>query len=239
MAILSGPAQVFGIDAHETGADQLHPLGTIGFTLDNRKYVYGKAGATELAPGKLVVTADAVANHTNRGVAAAAAGATQVTVTLGATAATANQYAEGFLVINDAAGEGIAYKIASHPAADASATLTVTLEDALQVALTTASEVSLVYNTYDNVVISATDQADMAVGVPNVTVTGGYYAWFQVAGRCAVLADEAVNRGLALTIGSSTAGAEEALDGAGEPQIGVAVDALVDTEYRAVELTIS
>lgn len=240
MAILSGPAQLFGIDAHETGATQLHPLGTIGFTLDNRKYVYGKAGATALAAGKLVVNADPVTNHTNIAVASAAAvGATQVTVTLGATAATANQYAEGFLVINDAAGEGIAYKIASHPAADASASLTVTLEDEVQVALTTSSEASLVYNLYDNVVISATDQADMAVGVPNVAVTEEYYAWFQVAGRCAVLADEAVNRGLALTIGTGVAGAVEALDAAGEQHIGVAADALVDTEYRAVELQIS
>ena len=49
---------------------------------------------------------------------------------------------------------------------------------------------------------------------------------------------EAAAAGNALTIGSSTAGSVEVLDAISEQQIGVAVAALVDTEYRVTKLTI-
>jgi hypothetical protein len=93
------------------------------------------AGAAALAPGKLAVAATVVANHQNMAVAAAAAvGATSVTVTLGATAATADYYADGFLTINDAAGEGISYRVKSHPAHAGSGSLVVELYDPIKVA---------------------------------------------------------------------------------------------------------
>jgi hypothetical protein len=74
--------------------------------------------------------------------------------------------------------------------------------------------------------------------VPNVAVTAAFYAWLQTGGECAVLADEAVAKGLSLTIGTGVVGAVEAADGAGEQVIGVASEALVDTEYRSAFLTI-
>ena len=59
-------------------------------------------------------------------------GDTSITVTLGATAATKDQYADGYIYTNDNTttsdrGEGQIYRIASNPAADGSATLAVTL----------------------------------------------------------------------------------------------------------------
>jgi hypothetical protein len=86
------------------------------------------------------------------------------------------------------------------------------------------------------VIISAADQADIAVGVPLITVTAAYYFWAQRRGFCAVLQDEAITRGKAVTIGSSTPGAVEMLDAAGEPQIGVMIDAGVDGEYSPTYL---
>lgn len=226
-------------DVHVISSIPRAKLGEKTVTADGRVYRYAKAGAVDLAPGKLVVAATAVANHENIAVASAAAvGDTQITVTLGATLATANQYSEGFMVVNDAAGEGIAYKIKSHPAANASASLVVTLEDPIKVALTTSSEVSLMKNLYDGLVISVTDQADAAVGIPNVTVTASYYFWVQTGGVCSALADEALTAGVALTTGTGVAGAVEALDAAGEQEIGVALQAGVDTEYRLIELTL-
>lgn len=214
-------------------------LGTKYCDDEGRTYRYAKAGAVNLSPGKLVINPDLVANHTNIAVAAAVdVGAKTVTATLGATAATADQYIDGFLTVNDAAGEGITYAIDGNSAADSAGTVEVYLREPVKVALTTSSEVTLKKNPFADVVVSIADQADQPVGVPNVAITAGYYGWLQTGGECAVLADEAVAKGLALTTGSSTVGAVEALDGAGEFQIGVASEALVDTEYRSAYLTL-
>lgn len=235
--MFSGNRQLSEQDIRTISSTKQVEFGAVGATSDGRVYRYGQAGASDLDPGKLVVNVDLVANHTNIAVAeAAAVGAKKVKVTLGATAATADQYLEGYLTVNDATGEGITYKITSNPAIDSAGSGYIYLEEPIRVALTTSSEVTLKKNPYAGLVISATDQADMPMGVPNVTVTANYYAWFQTRGECAVWADEAVTKGLALTIGTGTAGAVEALDGAGEPQIGVASEALVDTEYRSAFL---
>jgi hypothetical protein len=226
-------------DARDISSTQEMALGTIGQTGDGRVYRYAKNAAVALAAGKLCVNADLVTNHTDQAVAATAAvGDTEVSVTLGATAATEDQYKDGYLVINDAAGEGIAYRVVGHPAHAGSGTLVVRIAEPIKVALTTSSNYTLKYNTWGNIIISIADQADQAVGVPNVAVTASYYCWVQTRGECPVLADENVTKGLALTIGSSVVGAVEAADGAGEPIIGVASEALVDTEYRSAYLQI-
>lgn len=226
-------------EVRKTSTTKVHELGTLGETPDGRTYRYARAGAVALDPGKIVVNPDLVANHVNRTVdAAVAVGAKELAVDIGATAMTADQYADGYLVVNDANGEGIAYAIEGNTAAGSSGTPTVFLKEPVKVALTTSSEVTFKPNNWADVLISIADQADMCVGVPNVSVAIGAHFWCQTGGECAVLADEAVAKGLALTIGSSTVGAVEALDAAGEHQIGVATEALVDTEYRSAYLQI-
>lgn len=231
---------VYAQDFRDISSTKELSLGTKGVTKDGRVYRYARAGAVALSAGKICINADLVAHHTNIAVyAAAAIGATKVQATLGATAATADQYADGYLTVNDATGEGCNYLIRGHAAVDSAGVISVNLVDPIEVALVaTTSEVTLKSNPWADVVISIADQADQCVGVPNVAVTAAYYGWLQTGGECAVLADEAVAKGLALTIGSSTVGAVEALDGAGEHQIGVASEALVDTEYRSAYLTI-
>lgn len=237
--MLSGALQVSPQDIAKVSSDALTNLGQVGVTPDGRIFRYAKAGGTALDPGKLCVAATVVANHENIAVASAAAvGATEVTVTLGATAATENQYAGGHLIINDAAGEGTAYLISGHPAADASASLVVSLAEPVRVALTTSSEASLQKNPWDSVVISATDQADMPVGIPVVSIAASNYGWIQTGGVAAGLADETLAVGSELTIGSSVAGALEVVDAVAEPIVGKAIQAGVDTEYRAVFLTL-
>lgn len=222
----------------ETSSTQQESLGAIARTDDGREYRYVKNGGTALVAGTLVVPGDVVANHTNIAVAAAAAaGATKVTVTLGATAATANQYKDGFMTVNDAAGEGISYKIAGHPAAASAGSLVIRLEEPLKVALTTSSEVSL-ESPFGSVQVAPTDQLDAPLGVPNVAVAANNYGWVQTKGICSVLADEAVAKGTVVTTGTGVAGAVEAADLLGEHRVGIAHEALVDTEHRAVFLTI-
>jgi len=236
--MLGTPRVIADQDAREVSTTQNLPLGSKAVTPDGRVFRYARIGASNVVAGNLLVNADLVANHTNRTCVAAAIGATKVSVNIGATAATANQYKDGYLVINDAAGEGIAYKIVGHPAHAGSGALVVTLGEPVMVALTSSSEATLKLNPWADVVISATDQADMPVGVPNVNIPATNYGWLQTGGECAVWADEAVAKGLALTIGTGVAGQVEALDAAGEFQIGVASEALVDTENRAAFLTI-
>lgn len=235
--MLSGAMQLSPFDIAKTSSTRDVQLGQIGVTPDGRAFRFGRAGASDLSPGKLAVAATITANHENMAVAAAASvGATSVTVTLGATAATENQYAGGFLIINDAAGEGTAYLVSGHPAADSAASLEVTLAEPIRVALTTSSEATLQKNPWDSAVISATDQGDKAVGIPVVTIAAGKYGWLQTHGLCSALADETLAVGSALTIGTGVAGALEVLDAAGEQYVGDAIQAGVDTEYRGVYL---
>src|SRR4249920_1582699 len=105
-----GPYELAEQNIREISSTQNVKLGVKGETIDGRIYRYAKAGAVNVAAGKINVAAAHVANHVNQVVQAAAAiGDTRVSLTLGATAATANQYKGGLLVINDATGEGIAY----------------------------------------------------------------------------------------------------------------------------------
>ena len=127
-------------DVRTESATKQEQLGARAVLDDGREYVYVKNGAVALLPGKIVVNKDDVANHINISVAAAAAvGDTELSVTLGATAATADQYADGFATVNDAAGEGISYRIDGHAAIASAGTGTIHLDEPLKVALTTAS----------------------------------------------------------------------------------------------------
>lgn len=186
-----------------------------------RVWRYAENGGTEAAPGKLMVQDTHSTNYADLAPTATAAGANQITVTLGASAATADQFKDGFAVVQDVDGEGIAYWIEGNPAANASATLKLDLAEEVQVALTTSSDIDLVQNLYKDVDISAADQNDVPVGVFNVTVAADAFGMIQTWGPAAVWHDEADPVGDSLTIGSATVGQVEQADAADEPIIGV------------------
>ncbi len=239
MSVLSGGVQIFANDIDANSSTQEHRIGTLGFTIDGRKYRYCRAGSADLAVGLLAVAATQEAQHSNESVQASAdVGDKKVSLTLGSTAVTANEYADGYLVINDAAGEGRAYLINGHPAADLSTTLVVNLDETISVALTTSSEYSLVKNPWADAVIAVTDQLDMPVGIPNVTITLAQFGWIQTGGVCSAFGDETMAIGAAITTGTDVAGSVEVLDAAGEPDIGYALEAGVDDEYHSVYLRI-
>lgn len=235
---MSNVSQVLSAnDIQDVTSTKQQDFGTVARTADGRKFRYGKAGGVALAAGKLVVAADADANVVNKVVTAAAKiGSKQVALTAGGSV-TANAYAGGVLQVNDATGEGYTYRVVGNTGGT---NIVVTLGDPIQKALVAStSEVSLYKHECDGVVISAVDQADLPVGVPVSDIPANSFGWFQVYGMAAVLADEAVTRGQSLTIGTGTAGAVEAADLIGEPQVGVAAQALIDTEYSPVFLTIN
>jgi hypothetical protein len=236
---LTGARHLTEQDFRDISSTKQLAVGSYAETPDGRGYRYALAGGTTLAPGKLGVAATVNADATNKTIArTVAAGATEIVLDAGGTIV-ADAYADGYLTINDATGEGISYLVANHTGVTGAGEITINLRDPIEVGLTIdVSEGTLTQNPWSGVVISVTDQADMPVGVPNVSITNAYYGFVQTRGVCSVLGDEAVAAGLALTTGTGVAGAVEALDAAGEFQIGVALVAAVDTEYREAYLTI-
>lgn len=241
MAKLTSQAAAFPANIRSDSSTQEAPLGMKVETPDGRVYRYVKVGATALVAGKLYDGPATVADHTNISVAsAAAAGASTITVTLGSTAATANQYAGGVVVINDVDGQGFTYSIKSHPAADAAASLTLTLDDEETVvtALTTSSQATLVANQYNGVIIHATTETGVPVGVAVTQVTAAQYGWLQTRGPVSLLINATTGIGESVAASDTTnAGGGEVGDGVLSP-IGYALAAGVASEYNPVFLTI-
>ena len=221
---------------YEASKTQKHPLGH-RLQLGDRVFRCAKAGGL-LATGKLALSGASVANHHDIAVATTVAGLKKITVTLGATSAIKDQYAEGYLAIIAGTGLGQIYKIKSHPAADANATLELTLYDELAVATDTSdSKGDLCANIYAAVAHSATEEAVNA-GVPLVAVTASYYCWIQTWGICAVLSTDTAGEGTILSH-AATAGAIKTQTGYTMGLVGLSVgQARASGEYNFVDLRI-
>ena len=226
-------------DFRDTSASQLVALGTYQETVDGRGYRYARAGAVDLDPGKLSVAATLDSNVVNVFVAATAAVAAEELVIDAGAAVVADAYKEGYVAVSDDTGEGATYQVRTHNVLGSAGELILKLHDVLKVGVTVdVSQVTLMKNPHADIVISAADQADLPVGVQNVTISATEFGWVQTKGMCAVWADEAIAAGLAVTTGSSVPGSVEALDAAGESQVGVTIEAAVDDEYRHINLSI-
>lgn len=226
-------------DARTVSATKLHELGTIAETSDGRCYRYALAGATNLAAGKFNTTVATVSNHTNLAVTAAAIAARQVTVTVGATAVTADQYNDGYAHVNDAVGAGGSYKIAGTPAIASSGTGTITLDEGIATALTTSSKVSLVPNPWAGSIISASAVALFCNGTNNVAVTAANYYWSQTGGIASALSDGIITKGAGAILSDAVNGAVEVeVAGTVTQRVGTAPEATVDAKYYPIYLTL-
>lgn len=204
---LSGYTLIENVDLYNSETNASHRLGQMGMTADGRKFRYAKAGGVTLVTGNLLQSPARSTDFTDLGVAAAAVGDKTITVTLGSTAATANMFAQGQAVVSVTPGLGQIFTIASHPAADASATLVLTLEEPVRVALTTSSKITLHLNDYNGVVASPTTRTGKTVGVATYPIPTTKYGWIQTGGPSAALSDATVAAlGEGLSPSTSTAG---------------------------------
>ena len=224
----------------EQSTTEKQKLGTVRKLSDGRVFVYAKVGAVGLAAGKLCQAPVQVVDHLNITVASAAPiGARKVTVTLGATAATKDQYKDGFLYVNSGTGVGCAYKIKAHPAADASAFLKVSLYDKIRVALATTSKVTLFSNPFNGTIVHPAPTTAALVGIPQIVVTAAYYYWSLVKGMTPCLIDgtPAINDHL---IPSDLVDGAVEVDAAASvvQRIGTVLNTGVDTEYKMIQLAI-
>jgi len=182
---------------------------------DGRRFRMALNGAVALTAGMLVqAAAPPVTNHTNIAVQAAAdVGTFVVSVTLGATAVIANEYTDGYLYVNDAGAdtttEGYLYRIKSHPAAAASATLAVTLyEDSpLHIALTTNSEVTLYHSNFYKTIVHPSPPTAALAGVAPTAVAANTYYWCQTRGPAAVITEGTLVQARSCQASSTTDGA--------------------------------
>ena len=227
------------------------PIGSI-LKYNDRTFRYCKNGGSGLAAGKVTCTRNKshASHHKNISCLAAAIGDTTVTIITGGTNIVEDEYAGGYLYVNDGTGEGHCYKIKSHPAHDHSTSpnCVMTLHDPVVIALVASgtSEVSLSHSKYEKVIVApgTTPMTGQTIGVPPIAVTADYYFWNQVSGPAAVLVSGTVVIGdsVCATISTGTAGAVIAriADSAAQRvarTVGEVMQVNATTEYALVDLT--
>ena len=232
-------------DEKATGTTQLHPLSTRMVLPDGRVYYYGQADGA-ITSGKVCQSAVGIANHDmDLAVNTASAGDKSLTVTVGGTAVTEDQYKDGYVYVNDGTAEGHVYKILQHDAIDSSGSGTINLYDgdAVKVAFAAATIVGLAKNPYHDFIVYPTTATGHCVGVTPTDIADNAYGWLQTWGPAAVLCDVASVIGNHIRVSDGTAGSTEPLDRDGthenEESIGVAsLIAPVTTDYGYVDLRI-
>ena len=226
----------------QISSDRKHEVGEVRYTADGRAFIYAKNGGSGLSTGQLACAKAIDSDVVNKTGSAVAIGERQMTLTItGADPAIAeNEFANGFLHINDGTAAGDSYKIESNTAVALSGTsITLTLAEPIRgTALTTDSKFTLVHNPAYGV-SHTTTQASTPVGVPLVDVTANYYAWLQCLGVAAVLIDGTPAVGSKVTISFSVPGAVKVFATAEDPVVGVMFGtAGVDGDYKPVRLCI-
>ena len=227
----SAPIPLFGKNGGVTSTDTslASMVGQRFNSADYREFVLVQNGGSAIASGLLVQGPASIgADHTGLAVVGLAVsnpiGATSITVTLGGTAVTANQYAGGFAVVSAGTGIGQTLRIKSHPAAALSTNVVLTLEDPLSVALvSTDSKVSLTLNPYGSkngadvtthgvIVSPSAGSSGPTIGVtisplPASTATVPVYGYLQCRGAVACLNDSVTAIGKDVMPSSSVDGA--------------------------------
>lgn len=245
---MAGPVPVLlnGMGARsgiwDMGPTQHHEIGTRATLPDGRVFYYARNSGAAIVAGNLLTQEVMSAQFEGLAVNTAAAGDTTLSITLGTIAVTAQEYIDGYVVVHENTGEGITYKIRSHPAVAASAEGVFTLIDPIHVGFAAATEVCLVKNPWADVVIAPAGQAHVPAGVSNVAVDAGttdqQYFWCQTWGVASVWQDEATAIGSIVTSGT-TAGQVEAQDLVAECIVGHQIFTGTATENQPVFLSIA
>jgi len=233
-----GGSQYGTVDPYTSGASQLFPLGS-RLLYGNTVYRYGRLGSGAVTAGKCVTHAASIAHHFDlTPTAGVAAGETAISVETAGTDITLNQYANGYLYINDAAGEGQMLRIQSNPAHDHSSdpSIVITCYDDLATAITTSSRVTLIADPSSALIGQAATTTGATMGVTVVDIAATHYGWFAVSGPATVLTSGTLVVGNhAVPLGA--VGAVGPAAGDVIQVIGVVMIVNVTTDYSLINLT--
>ena len=231
-------------------SDQKQKLGTKAVLPDGRVFYYAEnSGAAITSAGQIVDGIAAVGAHDgDLATAALAAGSLTVTTTTSLTT-TKDQYADGYLFVNDNAGQGEVYRVKSNTAVAGAAGCEITLDesDGIRTAFTTGTQFGLMYSPYKGVKIIDGDgtMTTGPIGVSPIPVTASYYFWAQTSGPAAVLsgaATFAIGDAIGVSQESSESGAADLWDASSEEDtrpIGTSMGVVsINTEYGWVMLAI-
>lgn len=249
------PIDLFGVIGGVNSTDKsLATLVGVKFSsADGRVFTLIQNGGTALVAGNVIQGPVSIgANHTGLALSTAAIGSKLVSVTMGGTLCTANQYQGGYLVVSAGTGLGQTLRIASHPAGTSAGVVVFTLEDTLSVATaSTDSKGSLTLNPYGSqfgtdattsgCVISPTTATGPTVGVsitpiPASTATVPMYGFIQTHGPVACLNIAGTAIGLDVMPGSGTAGSAITYVAATRNRIGTAMVAGENAKAQMIML---
>jgi len=204
---------------------------------NGKRFVRVKAGGSALVAGNVIQAPAIDTNFDDMVIAAAQViGDTQVTVTLGGTAVTANQFQGGSVTFDT----GEERKIIGHPAQSSSTgNVTLTLDAPLAVALATTNKATM-RNLYNGVIQAPTTLTGAVVGVAVYAIPASNYGWLQIYGDCPVKSDASTGAvGSALSNSASTAGDVGVfVAGTGRAYIGHATRALSSGKFITAKINI-
>lgn len=131
---------------------------------------------------------------------------------------TANQFAGGTLITTDDTGEGYSYSILGNTATDdpSSGTIRLRLQEPLQVAVDTTTDIAIASNMWHDVEVAttATDAVVCGVSCSTMVIATAPYGWVQTRGLCGVLQDAQLPTiGDTVQLSALTAGAVGILGG--------------------------
>jgi len=237
------------VNPYAESATKQFPLGT-KLIAGERIWRYCKNGAGVLAIAAPIQSAIAVNAVTDDDMAIgvlADIGDTVVSITSQAAmnlyplATNEDGLADGYLIVNDGAGQGQCYKIKSSEAFLGTNQTLVTLYDPLTIALAVAtSQVGIIQSPYANVIVTASPVTGMCVGVPQLAVsTAYYYFWSQTGGPAAVLANAAIAKGTKVVVGTAAGAADPEASVTQEIVIGYPLTpGITEEEYFIAFLTL-
>lgn len=242
MSVIKANLAVSPQELFTTSATQGTDLGALATSGDGRYFRYFLNGAVTAVPGKVYQgpAQDATNQSPAGGLAVAASAIGSITVTLtGTLTLTANVLAGSFMSVAITPGQGYLYKVKSNTAVTAAANCVVTLEDPIQIALTTASKVVFNQNPYNGCVVAPGTLTAAPAGVPVFAVTNAQYGWLQTHGPAScLLTGTFASAGLAVgvLVGGTIGSLAPAI--AGTNVLGYTMSIGATTEYDMVMLQI-
>jgi len=245
---IQGVPQIAG-DANIYQMDKM-PRFAIGTKLkrqDGNVYRYSHFGA-DVGPGKLVSQDVSESSAAAVDMVLASAADTTTDGTIGSKfieiigTATTDQYAGGYLCMEDEAGEGYTYRIKGNTVTGnpVASNYRIELYDKIQVAIVALSTGNIVGNLYSNLETANTvDTFSSGVSVSNMDVSEAAFGWIQTEGIATLLTDGTVVLGSGNIIAAVTGATAPAVHTDIIERVATTLIVGGDGEYSTVRLTLS